>query len=155
MRDAPSGARAVSEDQAEEESDSEVSSAASLVMEPLREQTLAGLMEHWGAGQTCEDRGAGPRTAHCLPQTGKPAPPQSLPGIGFRRKLSFSPTSFPARLLIPPGGSSLLGKGNWRVVYTYNDRFVLKLADEAHGNEAKMARPPFDNGGGFVGRARV
>ena len=32
------------------------------------------------------------------------------------------------------------GKGNWRIVYSYSERLVLKLADEGHGNEAKMAR---------------
>ena len=36
----------------------------------------------------------------------------------------------------------MLGKGNCRIVYSYNDRFVLKLGDEAHGNEAKIARLP-------------
>ena len=97
--DAPSGARAVSDDKAEEDSDTEVSSAASLEMEPLREQTLA---EHWVQAKRVKTEEPGPEPhMACLLQTNAT---QNLQGTGSRRKLSFSLTSFPARFSILPGG---------------------------------------------------
>ena len=134
-----SGARAVSEDQAEEESDSEVSSAASLVMEPLREQTLAGLMEHWAQAKRVKTEEPGPEPhIACLKQANQRHPKSARHWLSAEAFLFADVISGSA--FDPPRRISLLGKGNWRVVYTYNDRFVLKLADEAHGNEAKMAR---------------
>eukprot|EP00439_Symbiodinium_sp_Y106_P034053 s7125_g4.t1 len=151
---APSGARAVSGDQAEEDSDSEVSSAASLEMEPLREQTLADLMEHWVQAKRVKTEEPGPEPhMACLKQANQRHPKSARHWLSAEAFLFADVISGSA--FDPPRRIVMLGKGNWRVVHSYNDRFVLKLADEAHGNEAKIATPPFDNGGGVVGRARV
>ena len=73
--DAPSGARAVSDDKAEEDSDTEVSSAASLEMEPLREQTLADLMEHWVQAKRVKTEEPGPEPhMACLKQANQRHP---------------------------------------------------------------------------------
>ena len=120
------------------DSDSEVSSAASLEMEPLQEQTLADLMEHWVQAKRVKTEEPGPEP-HGLPQTGKPAPPKICKALALGGSFRFRRRHF--RLGFRSSQEIvMLGKGNWRVVYSYNDRLVLKLADVAHGNEAKIAR---------------
>ena len=136
---APSGARAVSGDQAEEDSDSEVSSAASLEMEPLREQTLADLMEHWVQAKRVKTEEPGPEPhMACLKQANQRHPKSARHWLSAEAFLFADVIS--GSVFDPPRRIAMLGKGNWRVVYSYNDRFVLKLMDEAHGNEAKIAR---------------
>ena len=137
--DAPSGARAVSDDKAEEDSDTEVSSAASLEMEPLREQTLADLMERWVQAKRVKTEEPGPEPhMACLKQANQRHPKSARHWLSADAFLFADVIS--GSVFDPPRRIAMLGKGNWRVVYSYNDRFVLKLGDEAHGNEAKIAR---------------
>ena len=137
--DAPSGARAVSDDKAEEDSDTEVSSAASLEMEPLREQTLADLLEHWVQAKRVKTEEPGPEPhMACLKQANQRHPKSARHRLSAEAFLFADVIS--GSVFDPPRRIAMLGKGNWRVVYSYNDRFVLKLGDEAHGNEAKIAR---------------
>eukprot|EP00439_Symbiodinium_sp_Y106_P008556 s9373_g1.t1 len=133
------GSTGSGDDKAEEDSDTEVSSAASLEMEPLREQTLANLMEHWVQAKRVKTEELGPEPhMACLKQANQRHPKSArhwLSAEAFRFADVISGSVFD-----PPRRIAMLGKGNWRVVYSYNDRFVLKLGDEAHGNEAKIAR---------------
>ncbi|CAE7494400.1 unnamed protein product, partial [Symbiodinium sp. CCMP2456] len=46
---------------------------------------------------------------------------------------------FSNALMRPPRQLRMVGKGNWRVVYGYNEKMVIKLADAPHGNEALMS----------------
>ena len=89
-------------------------------------------MEHWAQAKRVKTEEPGPEPhIACLKQANQRHPKSARHWLSAEAFLFADVIS---------GLISLLGKGNWRVVYTYNDRFVLKLADEAHGNEAKMAR---------------
>ena len=96
-------------------------------------------MEHWAQAKRVKTEEPGPEPhIACLKQANQHHPKSARHWLSAEAFLFADVISGLA--FNPPRMISLLGKGNWRVVYTYNDRFVLKLADEAHGNEAKMAR---------------